>query len=123
MLASGGQCRRPTLLQEVVMSICCQRDAESLPKPARLSSPLQSIQAFISKPGNTTVLRQGDTTFSEDLDSLQALSQMAVAESAALAAECRSAAQAEAQAAADAAMLELLVRPSLQTCAQLCCHA
>ena len=56
------------------------------------------------------VLRDSDVVLSEILDKLEGLSKAAVDECAALAAEYRSAARVRAQAAADAAMQELLVR-------------
>lgn len=68
-------------------------------------------------------LRNGDDTLNESLDILESLSRMAVTESAALAAECRITGQTGAQAAADAAMQQLLVRASFLACAQLSCPA
>jgi hypothetical protein len=75
------------------------------------------------------VLRKSEFTLTEILNSLDGLSQAALNKSAALAAECRSAAQVRAlaaesrsaaqeraQAAADAAMQELLVRVSAVAC-------
>ena len=78
----------------------------------------------MSTRGDEMVLRKSEFTLSEILGALEGLSQVAVDESAALAAECRSAAQTEAQAAADAAMQELLVRvPALGSDALLTCNA
>lgn len=68
-------------------------------------------------------LRIEDDTLNESLDILESLSRMAVAESAALAAESRIAGQAGALAAADAAMRDLLVKASVPACAQLSCLA
>jgi hypothetical protein len=75
------------------------------------------------------VLRKTEFTLTEILNSLEGLSQAAFNKSAALAAECRSAAQVQAQAgegsstaqeraqaAADAAMQELLVRVPAAAC-------
>lgn len=62
------------------------------------------------------VLWESDFMLSEILDNLEGLSTAAVDECTALVVECRSAAQVQAQAAADAAMQELLVRVSPVAC-------
>jgi hypothetical protein len=83
----------------------------------------------MSNRGEEICLRNSEFTLSEILSSLEGLSQAAVNKSAALAAKCRGAAQVRgqaaegsstaqerAQAAADAAMQELLVRVSAVAC-------